>query len=106
MAQWSRQYSGNTHGTRVQDLELQLQHAIRVLRSAEQSRHIDTSRDTVLRMAKKLLAARIRKRKVNAPQRPDKTDRKLNRLIDGGVDAILHEFNAPEEGCLDATDDS
>lgn len=97
MAQWSRQYSGNTHGTRVQDLEQQLQHAIDVFRSRRTSQDAAQSRETVLRMADKLLAARIRKRKVNAPQTPDGTDSTLQRLARGGVEAILREYNVFEE---------
>lgn len=97
MAQWSRQYSGNTHGSRVQDYEQSLAHAINVYRDSECADNRAKQRKTVFRMADRLLAARMRMRKANKPRKPGVVDRKLQRIIDGGVDAILQEFGIADE---------
>lgn len=95
MAQWSRQYTGNTHGTRISDREGQLRHAIEVYRQNETSSDAQTRIKTIVRMANRLLASRIDARKSNVPP-SGQIDTKLQAMLDGGVLAILSEFGIPD----------
>lgn len=92
MAQWMGQYSGKTHGSRVRDLEDQLQHAVDVLRDVRTEAKRAQQQKKLTRMAERLLSARIRARKANALTNPDAVDNRLAAMIDGGVEAILSEF--------------
>ncbi len=92
MAQWMGQFSGNTHGSRVRELELQLRHAIDVLRDTASATDLAKRHKSISRTADRLLSARIRLRKSIVRPQPDETDPKLQTMIDGGVAAIYEEF--------------
>ncbi len=106
MAQWARQYTGNTHETRVDDAERALREAI-----AEQADPKDVLPDEVRlkwkKLAEKILFAReqviraklSRSRHVpteeafeNQKLAQDRMVKSLEVLYKGGVDAILLEF--------------
>jgi hypothetical protein len=60
VAQWLGQFSGNTHATRVADLEAALRHAATALRDAEGTDAVGAKAKAVRRLAKRLLSARLR----------------------------------------------
>ncbi len=103
MAQWSGQFTGNTHLSKVQDREQQLQHAIEVYRTLESKTETEAQKQTVARFAKQLLDARIRatKARIVALDPRDDNDRalaesKIDKLLNGGVSSILKEFAASD----------
>lgn len=60
MAQWTGQFSGNTHATRVADIEASLRLAVAALRHAEGSDAVDAKGTAVHRLAARLWSARLR----------------------------------------------
>ena len=59
MAQWNGQYTGNTHGTKVADLEDTLRHAVEVFKNS--SADVKSSKGkAVKKLAAKLLNARLK----------------------------------------------
>lgn len=103
MAQWSGQFSGNTHLSKVRDLEHQLQHAVDAYRTIAAETEIQPQAEVVLRFAEKLLNARVRanKARIAACDPRDTEDRtrgesKNKRMLDAGIPAILKEFGVPE----------
>src|SRR5437763_46963 len=60
MAQWLGQFSGNTHATKVQDLEGALRHAVDVFRGTRSIKARRAKAYAVQNQAKKLFAARLR----------------------------------------------
>lgn len=103
MAQWSRLGSGNTHLSKVQDRQKQLQHAIDVWRSIESGVDSEKQMQTVIRLAKRLLDARVRANKARIaamdPRDDDqrlRAELKIENILNGGIDAILAEFDASD----------
>lgn len=109
MAQWSGGFSGNTHGTRVQDAETALRHAVEVLRSHDTAGQAKAAA-TVRRLAKRVLSARLRmlKSRLSALQ-DSKTERvaadsqefaalsqRLAQAQGQGIADILSEFAVEE----------
>ena len=99
MAQWSGQFTGNTHLSKVQDREQQLRHAIEVYRTLDSETKIEAQKQTVARFAKQLLDARVRatKARIAALDPRDDNDRiraesKIDEMLNGGVSSILEEF--------------
>lgn len=107
MAQWNGQFTGNTHSTKVQDLEELLQRAIGRLRD-EDAR--DAKQKNVYKIAEKLLKARLKLLKAKiCDEEPvtndnkEKRDRRFENLRQKlaatqgeGVNGILIEFDARE----------
>ena len=60
MAQWNGQFTGNTHLTKVQDLEQTLSHAVTVFREANSSAELPAKEKAVQKLAAKLLTARLK----------------------------------------------
>jgi hypothetical protein len=109
VAQWLGQYTGNTHATRVAELDSQLRHAISVLRAIEDDSDRMKRAKSVRKLAKRLLAARARciKAKLASAEIHDAIGKGLGDVAslrqhlasieEGGLDAILAEFGVAEE---------
>ena len=103
MAQWSGQFTGRTHLSKVQDREQKLQHAIEVYRNLESQTETEAQRQTVLRLAKQLLDARVRANKARIAAldpRDDnarsKAESKIDSMLNNGISAILNKFGASD----------
>lgn len=105
MAQWTGQYSGKTHQSKVLDREEQLRHAIEVFRSKQSQTEAQMQAKKVFRLADKLLSARVRAMKacLNArgPRSPDnrianEAEAKIERVVEGGILPLLREFDAAD----------
>ena len=108
MAQWLGQFTGNSHATKVKDLEETLVHAVTVLRQTSAPEEIQAKRKSVLKLAEKLLIARLKflKAKIYAaePVSDRNTSKQQNQLENlrqseskvrsEGVEGILVEFGA------------
>lgn len=110
MAQWSGQYTGLTHATRVDDAEASLRHAVEVLRAAR-TEDREKQAKIVHALARRVLSARsrhIKARLVAAHQvasaetlekRADEIDhlrQKAAECSERGVAGILAEFGAAD----------
>ena len=103
MAQWMGQYSGRTHESKVQELENSLSKAIEALRTSEIS-EVDKKQKSVLKLCERLLTARHKEIKARIsklsetrsfdddPKKTQNLVEKEQKLLDGGVKAILVEF--------------
>jgi hypothetical protein len=110
MAQWNGQYTGNTHATKVLDLEGTLSHAISVFREADSAEESRTKEKAVRKLAEKLLSARLKflKAKISdaAPvtekdashrnSRVDTLRRQEIKVRSDGVNGILAEFGVED----------
>ena len=105
MAQWAGQFTGRTHLSKVLDREEQLRHAIDVYKSKESGADRNAQAKKVVQLADKLLAARVRalEARLNAmgplsPNSPiaNSMETKIQDVSEGGVQAILKEFNAAD----------
>ena len=99
MAQWSGQFTGNTHLSKVKDREQQLRHSIEIHSQNE----TEVQAQVVARLAKQLLDARIRATKARIAALDPRDDNarvqaesKIDKLQNGGVSSNLKEFNASE----------
>ena len=99
MAQWRGGYQGNTHLSLVRDREAQLQDAVVVYRSVQTDLERHRAHRTVERLAERLHRARVKavKAYIAALDPRDVTTeeaarRRLDRLFEGGVPAILDEY--------------
>lgn len=104
MAQWLRQFTGNTHQTKVKEREQQLRHAVDVLETKESPADQIASMQTVLRLAEQLHRARIRALRAQIasldPRESDRLDaalQKRDQLEAGGAQQILREFQVSSE---------
>ena len=111
MAQWLGQFSGRTHGTRVQDAEDALRHAVQAFHEVAAPQERERKVKNVRHLAKRLLQARLRllKARLVRAREPRLTDL-ASRWTDGadavqaremttraaGVNAILVEFGVEE----------
>ncbi|MBI3759170.1 MAG: hypothetical protein HY269_05380 [Deltaproteobacteria bacterium] len=103
MAQWHLQFTGHTHATHVEDLELSLRQAIDAFREAASSEVREKKAKAVQNLAKRLLAARLRllKARIAAAPRSTGIDSLCQREIETrskAINGILIEF-----GALDAS---
>lgn len=107
MAQWKHQFSDKTHWSKVSDREKLLRHAVEVYRAmqAEDERAVQAKK--VLRLAQRLLNARIRAKKARINQlgpRPWSRESSiavaeqatLEKLKSEGVQGILEEYRASD----------
>lgn len=108
MAQWNGQYTGNTHSTKVGDLEATLRYAVTVFRNSDEKRNAKGK--TVQKLAAKLLSARLKFLKAqiyNAEPVIAENEKKQNINIQtllqleaetriNGVNGILIEFGAQD----------
>ena len=60
MAQWWGQYSGNSHQTKVDDLEEILQHAVIVFHNSDSDLERNSKKKNLCKLAKKLYNARLK----------------------------------------------
>ena len=110
MAQWLGQFSGNTHATRVADLEAALRHAVAAVRQADGTDAAGAKAKAVRRLAKRLLSARLRAARarldaaapLTSEQREARGDLRALRSLESairaaGVAGILTEFGVPDE---------
>lgn len=112
MAQWMGQFTGNTHATKVRDLEGTLRKAIASLKSMNSN---DPRKcKAIVKLAERLLRARTKMLvahggdRVSGPSGDTQKaagvkslERRQGELADGGVGAILREFGVAN---LDAED--
>jgi len=106
MAQWTGQYSGRTHETKVEDLEESLRLAVQALtaaQGAERRRKAKAVFRLAIRLLKarhRLLRARISSRLPTAATRPGggTTGLELREqdLLAPGMSGVLREFGVPE----------
>ncbi len=107
MAQWAGQYSGFTHGTKVQDLEDSLRKAVTALADSSVDAR-ENQNKVVRRLAERLLVARLkllhariaaaselryRNGKASAEQVP-KLELRARGVEADGLEGILREFGA------------
>jgi hypothetical protein len=110
LAQWLGQFSGNTHATRVADLEVALRHAVAALRNAEATDAAGAKAKAVHRLAKRLFSARLRAARarldavapLTSEQRQSRGEvhalRSRESIIEAeGAAGILTEFGVPSE---------
>lgn len=104
MAQWSHQYSGLTHDTKVADCEATLRRAVERYRLSD--RRLDPPdfpalAARVLRVRRKALGAALSDSEPGkgalTNQRTEHLRLRIEQLDSGGVDAILREFSVPED---------
>jgi hypothetical protein len=110
MAQWMRQFSGLTHGTKVQDVEASLRQALAALSGAAYSDRARKAK-AVRRLCERLLASRLKElrarysaltepgKKSEAGKRVVRLLARQNELNSQGIDGILKEFGVPEDIC-------
>lgn len=111
VAQWLGAFTGNTHETRVGDAEDLLLHAVEVLKSSGSGPYRERRAKSVARLAKRLLAARLKLAKARIAAAEDvQTGVELARRSEeiaslkrrealvrqGGLEAILKEFGAED----------
>ncbi len=109
MAQWNGQFTGNSHATKVDDLELTLEKAIEAFKTCPDELRSSKGK-SVTKLASKVLNARLKlvkaKRNDAEPVEAQGMNEKLvevehlrereKRLADDGVEGILREFGVPE----------
>lgn len=96
MAQWNGQFSGNTHETKVRDLEDSLRIAVAAARSSSDG----GKGKAVERIADRLLSARLKVFRARLSRCEDDDDvpslmKKIEDLDSQGVQSVLAEFGAP-----------
>lgn len=109
MAQWMRQFSGNTHATKVQDLEIVLRKAVAALGAASPGKERETKAKSVRKVAERLLSARSKmlKARLDAARTGQESEseegsgisslrQRIVRLSEEGLDGILVEFGAED----------
>ena len=102
MAQWSGQFSGRTHATKVEDLEEAVSRAAAALRVARERETNDKSK-AIHKLAERLLQARLKELKASISEealgdreaRTVRLSTRRDELIASGVAGILREFNVP-----------
>ncbi len=104
MAQWSHQYSGHTHDTKVADCEAILRRAVERFRDCESRLHppdFPALAARVLRARRKALGAALSDSEPGTGaltnQRTERLRLRIEELDSGGVDSILREFSVPED---------
>jgi len=103
MAQWLGQFSGNTHLSKVKDREEQLRQAVDAYRAGATPEERAAHGKTVVRLAERLLEARVRAVKARLAaldprdeQGRELGERKLAQITEAGRDAVLAEFDPRE----------
>ena len=104
MAQWSHQYSGLTHNTKVADCEATLRKAVERYRLSDSRLNPPdflALAARVLRARRKALGAALSDAEpgAGAPtnQRTERLRVRIEELDSGGVDSILREFSVPSD---------
>ena len=110
MAQWLGQFSGNTHATRVADIEDAMRHAVAALRTAKGTDAAVSKAKAARRLAEQLFAARIRLLEVRldaatpltseqSEARPhlDKLRSRIVAMQAEGVRRVLEEFEISDD---------
>ncbi len=110
MAQWLGQFTGNTHATKVQNLEASLRHAVNVFHKTRPGKARKVKAKAVQSLAKKLLSARLRLFKArivaNTPVAIEEGDSQMSGIESlrdreakaraEGLHGILIEFSAQD----------
>lgn len=107
MAQWVGQYTGNTHTTKVRDIEETLEHSIARFRELNTDEEKLAKQKAITKIAEKLLNARLKflKAKIyDTEPVVGKSQSKLiaklkeqeTNLLEKGVNGILIEFGAKD----------
>jgi len=96
MAQWAGQYTGRTHATANVDAEALLVRAIAAFSAADEATRARRAKQ-VAHLAKRLLTVRRRQLKARVEDQraldgAASADDDLQRLVDGGVAAILAAY--------------
>jgi len=110
MAQWMGQFSGRTHETKVQDIEVSLQKAVKALEGTSEN---DRKRKAkaVRRLSERLLLSRLKMLRarisvMTETMQKEELSKRVNRLklkeqglIEQSVEGILREFHALDGAC-------
>ena len=110
MAQWNGQFTGNTHATKIEDLEAMLRHAVAVFRETNSDTEQRVKGKAVQKLAAKLLSARLKFLKAQLydvqpvvgedlrkrESRVESLMRTQEKVYSDGVNGILFEFNAQD----------
>jgi hypothetical protein len=105
MAQWYGQYTGNSHSTKVKDLEEMLIHAVNVYRESSNEEKV-TKLKAINKIAEKLLTARLKllkaklydvepviaEKKENQSVQIKHLQEKIFNVQNAGLNGILEEF--------------
>jgi hypothetical protein len=109
MAQWMGQFTGNSHATKIEDLETTLRHAINVYREVRERVESQTKEKAIRKLAEKLFTARLKYLKARLyeaePVMENKEERRQRKRVEtlrqqevkvrsDGVNGILLEFGA------------
>jgi gamma-glutamyl phosphate reductase len=106
MAQWNGQFTGNSHTTKVRDLEELLVHAVEVYNESSSIEEKTSKEKAIHKIAEKLLNARLKLLKAKLydtePVIEEKVKKqfvqiehlqqKILKVQDAGVEGILEEF--------------
>lgn len=110
MAQWNGQFTGNTHATKVQDLEHALRHSVNNFRETNLTTENKNKAKTVYKLAEKLFNARLKFLKVKLYDAEPVTEenvrkqsvqienlqRQIENINREGISGILIEFGAKD----------
>ncbi|MBN9693945.1 MAG: hypothetical protein J0M24_27190 [Verrucomicrobia bacterium] len=106
MAQWTGQFSGLTHNTKVRDTEASLRRAVAAAAQASPEVRYRKVRP-MHALAERLLAVRLKavRARIAALTEPGKRrsdevgglEEKERQILAGGIEAILREFGADKE---------
>lgn len=105
MAQWVGQYTGNTHTTKVRDLEETLENSIAKFRELKTDEEKLVKQKAIIKIAEKVLNARLKFLKAKIYDAEPVVEGKQSKLVSNlkeqetillekGVNGILIEFDA------------
>ncbi len=110
MAQWNGQFTGNTHATKIEDLEETLVQAVSAFRTVSSDAESGSKGKAVRKLAEKLLSARLKFLKARLNDAEPVTEENIKKQISQvenlrhqeaqmrleGISGVLAEFDAPD----------